>query len=156
MRVGQCVGAEHYHITVVTHQIASASLKPGVIGTVAARLEKEEASSGGPSATRPTPTVVLDSTGAPVQDTAEPVPALLQKVDERTNARPWWMDEKVVASIETADRGSDPTPEPRAKPELEPKQDAPDKIEEAKRDEGSSKTGNVKDKAAALEKGAAK
>lgn len=118
---------------------------------MAARLEKEEASvSGSHGQAKSTRPVLLDASG-------ETVPGLLQNVDERTNESPWWMDEKVVASIEAADRPFDPQPEPEPEPEPEGGADALDGLlgDVAAGVDGAAEGGSVKDKAAALEKEAA-
>ena len=56
--------------------IASASLKPGVIGTVAARLQKEEASSEDGAAKQRA--LLMTAGDALVDGGGDPLPALLQ------------------------------------------------------------------------------
>lgn len=127
---------------------------------MAARLEKEEAAvlgSQGQEESRRA--VVMDASGELLNGQGHSVPGILQNVDERTNERPWWMDEKVVASIEAADRASDPQPEPEPEPESEGGADGLDgllgDVAAAKGVDGGAEGTSVKDKAAALEKEAA-
>ena len=121
---------------------------------MAARLGKEEEAVSGQ--TKSTRAVAMDATGELVNGTGDSLPGLLQNVDERTNERPWWMDEQVVASIEMADRVSDPQPEPEPEPDPEAGAgvDGLGDVVAAKTVDEATEGQSVKDKAAALDKGA--
>ena len=121
---------------------------------MAARLGKEEEAVSGQ--TKSTRAVVMDATGELINGMGDSLPGLLQNVDERTNEKPWWMDEQVVARIEMADRVSDPQQElePEPNPEAAAGVDEVGDVAAAKTVDGAMEGQSVKDKAAALEKGA--
>ena len=123
-------------------------------------MEKEEKSAVGHGEERSTRVFVMDTSGELVGNISESVPSLLQNVDERTNDRPWWMDDKVVASIEAAEKSLGQESEPEAKLELEGAN--PDKLNESMVEDAAANVvhdtpqgGNVREKAAALENGEA-
>lgn len=124
---------------------------------MAARLEKEEKSAVGHGEERSTQVFAMDTSGELVGNISESVPSLLQNVDERTNDRPWWMDDKVVASIEAAEKPPGQELEPEAELELEGAN--PEKLNESVVEDAAANAvhdtpqgGNVREKAAALEK----
>ena len=132
--------------------IGTACLKPGVIGLVAARLQKEEASSEDGVAKQRAAQMNASGGGVDLDGEGDPLPALLQNVDERTQATPWWMDENVVASIERSERAPEPEPEPEPEGgETDALDGLLGEAEEAKAADGGAEGVCVKDKAAALE-----